>query len=254
MIYSLSCLDLPELIVEITYSLDAPEEGASLNITCTVTYPESLIIVPTVSWSLPISGSLPETRTSSLTESLINVTLSLDPVLYDYNGVYLCVAEYNVTSYSFDHDRNSTEYELDVSCKLIIFLIVINCPCMISFVVTIPNVSITGYPLYDGAFAAGTNVHLLCRVDLSFETKNFVITWSLNNVTLTNDSTYIVGPVQRASDYYYGLLTINGISLDDNEDTYTCTSLIYHSNQDTIATNCNSFNVTVSGRLYQIHN
>ncbi|XP_019849871.1 PREDICTED: titin-like, partial [Amphimedon queenslandica] len=224
---SLVIEDLPELVLEITYSLDAPAEGDSLNITCTVTYPESLIIVPTVLWSLPISGSLPETRTSSLTESLINVTLSLNPVLYDYNGVYSCVAEYNVTSYSFDHARNSTEYELDVP-------------------LIIPNVSITGYPLHEGAFAAGTNVHLLCRVDLSFENKNLVITWSHDNVTLTNDSTYIVGPVQRASDYYYGILTINGISLDDNEDTYKCTSLIYHSNQDTIATSCESFNVTVS--------
>ena len=242
------CIDLPELILEITYSLDAPEEGDSLNITCTVTYPGSLIIVPTVSWSLPISESIPETRTTSLNESVINVTLSLDPVLYDYNGVYSCVAEYNVTSYSLDYARNSTEYELDVPRKLIISLIIINYAYDISFVVIIPNVSITGYPTYDGAFAAGTNVHLLCRVDLDFETKSLVITWSLGNVTLANDSTYIVGPVQRTPDYYYGILTINSISLNDDEDTYTCTSLIYHSNQDTIATNCESFNLSVSGR------
>ena len=239
-------LDLPRLSIDIATSSNIPLYGDAFNITCTVTYTERLIVVPTVSWVYTNDGSIEEIRISSLTEPSVSVILALDPLNFDHDGLYLCVTEYNITSSTFDSAENSTQYELAVQCKSTVFFIVNVC---FLIVVDTPNVSVTGSPTYDGAFALGSTIQLFCRVELDIETDSLILTWTRGNVSLTNDSMYIISSVQSTPDYYYGILTINNISLEDDGDEYTCTSFIQYSYNNTVTSSCCSLSLNVASKL-----
>ena len=69
-------------------------------------------------------GDLDEINIPTITVidgSVINVTVILDPVLFEHRGVYICMAEFNI-SLTNDADSNSQEYILIVDCKLSILL------------------------------------------------------------------------------------------------------------------------------------
>lgn len=111
-------IDLPELNVSITTSPVQATAGDPFNITCTVTYTERLIVVPTMSWEYTNDANIQETKISSLTKPSVSLSLVLDSAVYDQNGIYTCVVRYNITSYTLDYDEESIEYELAVPCKL----------------------------------------------------------------------------------------------------------------------------------------
>ena len=69
-------------------------------------------------------GDLNELNIATITVidgSVTNVTVILDPVLFEHRGVYICIAVFNV-SLTNDVDSDSQEYELIVHCKLSILL------------------------------------------------------------------------------------------------------------------------------------
>ena len=48
--------------------------------------------------------------------SVTNLTLMLDPVLFNYRGLYMCEAMYNVSE-TFDGDSVTDKTQLAVDCK-----------------------------------------------------------------------------------------------------------------------------------------
>ena len=99
------------------------EVGLSFNITCSVRVVEGLVEQPNVTWikmdDLSM-GDLDELNIATVTVidgSVTNVTVILDPVLFQHRGVYICIADYNITLTN-DADSDSQEYELIMDCKL----------------------------------------------------------------------------------------------------------------------------------------
>ena len=67
-------------------------------------------------------GDWNELNTTTVTVidgSVTNVTVILDPVLFEHRGVYMCMADYNI-SLTNDADSDSREYILIIDCKLLI--------------------------------------------------------------------------------------------------------------------------------------
>ena len=101
--------------------------GLSFNMTCSVRVVEGLVQQPDVTWMKmdDVSmGDLDELNIPTITVidgSVTNVTVILDPVLFEHRGVYICMAEFN-ESLTNDADSDSQEYELIVDCKLSILL------------------------------------------------------------------------------------------------------------------------------------
>ena len=97
--------------------------GQSFNMTCSVRVLEVLVQQLSVTWTKmdDVSiGDLDELNITTITvidESVTNVTVILDPVLFEHRGVYICMAEFNI-SLTNDADSNSHEYILIVDCKL----------------------------------------------------------------------------------------------------------------------------------------
>ena len=97
--------------------------GLSFNITCSVRVVEGLVEQPNVAWYKmdDVSmGDLDELNIAAITVidgSVTNVTVILDPVLFQHRGVYICIADYNI-SLTNDADSDSQEYEIIVDCKL----------------------------------------------------------------------------------------------------------------------------------------
>ena len=93
--------------------------------TCSVRVVEGLVQQPNVTWMDDVSmGNLNELNIPTITVidgSVTNVTVILDPVLFEHRGVYICMAEFNI-SLTNDADSVSYEYELIVDCKLRILL------------------------------------------------------------------------------------------------------------------------------------
>ena len=93
--------------------------------TCSVRVVEGLVEQPNVTWMKmdDVSmGDLNDLNISSITVtdgSVTNVTVVLDPVLFEHRGVYICMAEFNI-SLTNDADSNSREYKLIVDSKLYI--------------------------------------------------------------------------------------------------------------------------------------
>ena len=113
--------DLPELRINISSS-GSTEVGQKLNITCSVTLVDGLENL-TIKWDEPdgitelIGVDVVQVRTSD--GPVTNLTLILDPVLFDHKGMYICIAEYNITV-TDDADSLTETHVLVVDCKFII--------------------------------------------------------------------------------------------------------------------------------------
>ena len=96
------------------------EVGQSLNITCTVVLVEGLVGNISIKWDKMdgISNledlNIPVVRVSD--GPVTNVTLMLDPVQFNYRGLYMCEAMYNV-SLTNDADSLTGDTQLTVDCK-----------------------------------------------------------------------------------------------------------------------------------------
>ena len=114
--------ELPPLELNISTSGDT-EVGLSFNITCSVRVVEGLVEQPNVTWMKMDDGSIGDLDELNITTITVidgpvsNVTIVLDPVLFEHRGVYICMAEFNI-SLTFDGDSDSREYILIVDCKL----------------------------------------------------------------------------------------------------------------------------------------
>ena len=119
---SLPFLELPPLELNISTS-GYTQVGQSFNITCSVIVVEGLVVQPSVTWMKmdDVSmGDLDELNIPTITlidGPVTNVTIVLDPVLFEHRGVYKCMAEFNI-SLTNDDVSDSEEYELIVDCKL----------------------------------------------------------------------------------------------------------------------------------------
>ena len=115
-------LELPPLQLNISTS-GYTDLGQSFNITCSVRVVEGLVEQPNVTWmkmddvSLGDLDDLNITTITVIDGPVTNVTIILDPVLFEHRGVYICMTEFNI-SLTLDGDSDSQEYELIVSCKL----------------------------------------------------------------------------------------------------------------------------------------
>ena len=119
-----SFLEIPPLQLNISTS-GYTEVGQSFNMTCSVRVVEGLVEQPNVTWMKmdDISmGDLNDLNIPTITVidgSHTNVTVILDPVLFEHRGMYICMAEFNI-SLTNDADSDSQEYKLIVDCKLCI--------------------------------------------------------------------------------------------------------------------------------------
>ena len=117
---------MPPLVLNISTS-GYTEVGQSFNMTCSVRVVEGLVEQPNVTWMKmdDVSmGDLDELNITTITVidgSVTNVTVILDPLLFEHRGVYICIAEYNI-SLTYDADSNSQEYIIIVYCKSLILL------------------------------------------------------------------------------------------------------------------------------------
>ena len=111
--------ELPPLELNISTSGDT-EVGLSFSITCSV---RVVVQQPNVTWMKMDDVSMGDLNDLNITTITVidgpvtNVTVILDPVLFEHRGVYICMAEFNI-SLTFDGDSDSQEYELIVDCKL----------------------------------------------------------------------------------------------------------------------------------------
>ena len=90
--------------------------------TCSVRVLEGLVQQPNVTWmKMDVSmGDLNELNIPTITVidgSVTNVTVILDPVLFEHRGVYICVSDFNI-SLTYDSESDSQEYKLVLSCEL----------------------------------------------------------------------------------------------------------------------------------------
>ena len=114
-------LEIPSLQLNISTS-GYTEVGQSFNMTCSVRVVEGLVQQPNVTWMKMDNvsmGDLDDLNISLITiieGTVINVTVILDPVLFEHRGVYICIAEFKI-SLTNDADSKSEEYELIVDCK-----------------------------------------------------------------------------------------------------------------------------------------
>ena len=99
------------------------EVGQSFNMTCTVRVVEGLVEQPNVTWmkmddvSMGDLDDLNITTITVIDGSVTNVTVILDPVLFEHRGVYICIAVFNI-SLTFDSESDSQEYKFVLSCEL----------------------------------------------------------------------------------------------------------------------------------------
>ena len=89
---------MPQLEVNISTS-GYTEVGQSFNMTCSVRVVEGLVQQPNVAWMKKDGvsmGDLNELNISTITvidgsvTNVTNVTVTLDPVLFEHRGVYIC--------------------------------------------------------------------------------------------------------------------------------------------------------------------
>ena len=124
------------------------EVGQSFNMTCSVRVVEGLVQQPNVTWMKmdDVSmGDLDELNIPTITVidgPVTNVTIILDPVLFEHRGVYICMAEFNI-SLTNDADSDSQEYILIVDCKLRILLnlpLLLYLPLPLSFTLNLSHI------------------------------------------------------------------------------------------------------------------
>ena len=93
--------------------------------TCSVRVVEGLVQQPSVTWIKMDDVSMGDLyelniTTVTVTDSPVtNVTVILDPVLFEHRGVYICMADFNI-SLTNDADSDSQEYILLIDCELLI--------------------------------------------------------------------------------------------------------------------------------------
>ena len=109
--------------------------GQNLNITCTVRVVERLIVTPTIEIMIINATDIyllqdiktPFTITTDDTGSETNWTIILEPVRFEDRGVYICIADFNVTGVNgtndpstatYDAQFSEEDYELIVDCEL----------------------------------------------------------------------------------------------------------------------------------------
>ena len=96
------------------------EVGQSLNITCTVALVEGLVGNINITWDKMDGISNIEDLNISVVRvsdgPVTNVTLMLDPVQFNYRGLYMCEVMYNV-SQTNDADSLTEDTKLTVDCK-----------------------------------------------------------------------------------------------------------------------------------------
>ena len=111
--------DLPDIDIDISTS-GSTEVDQKLNITCTVILVEGLVGNLTVNWTktddLTEVDNLDDLQVRTSDGAVTNSTLVLDPVVFDYRGVYTCVAIFN-TSFTNDDATSSKDHELVVDSK-----------------------------------------------------------------------------------------------------------------------------------------
>ena len=137
---NVSCTDLPDLMVTISTS-GSIEVGRSLNITCTVVLVEGLVGNITITWD-KLDGiseleelNIPVVRVSD--GSVTNVTLMLDPVLFNYRGLYMCETMYNV-SQTFDAESLTADTEISTLSKFFITITYIIIACTLKLYAPFP--------------------------------------------------------------------------------------------------------------------
>ena len=115
-------LVLPAMGLTIS-TLGSTEVGQPLNITCTVTVVEGLIVQPTVSWTKMDDLDVMDINELNIPNITVveggvsNVTIVLEPVEFRHRGMYICMGMFNVTGITNDNRDNSGDYNLTVSCK-----------------------------------------------------------------------------------------------------------------------------------------
>ena len=93
------------------------EVGQSLNITCTVVLVEGLVGNISIKWDkMDGISDLEDLNITVVRVSDGPVTLMLDPVQFNYRGLYMCEAMYNV-SLTNDGDSLTEVTQLTVDCK-----------------------------------------------------------------------------------------------------------------------------------------
>ena len=97
--------------------------GQNLNITCTVRFVDGLVGNLTIKWDKIDDVSnfedLNLTQVRVTDGAVTNVTLIMEPVLFEYRGMYMCLAIYN-TLENADSGSNSIDTNLTVICKFIV--------------------------------------------------------------------------------------------------------------------------------------
>ena len=112
-------------------------------------FSQGLVEQPNVTWvkmddvSMGDLNELNITTITVIDESVTNVTVILDPVLFEHRGVYICIADYNI-SLTYDTDSDSQEYELIVDCTLSLLLTSLP-PPLLHFSVSLNNIIVICY-------------------------------------------------------------------------------------------------------------
>ncbi len=95
--------------------------GTNQTITCSVVLVEGLVGNISILWdkmdTISDIEDLSIPIVTMVDGGMTNVTLVMDPVLFEYRGMYICEAMYNVTV-TDDADTQSDDYNLTVNCKL----------------------------------------------------------------------------------------------------------------------------------------
>ena len=126
--------------IDIT-SVGSTKVGQDLCITCTVRVVERLVVKPTIMIMIMNSSdtyllqdtNIPYNITTNDNGSETNLTLKLK-VKFEYRGVYICKADFNVTGVHGTNDPTTAtydaqfveeEFELIVQCKLYNFISIV---------------------------------------------------------------------------------------------------------------------------------
>ena len=126
--------DMTDMQLNIS-TVGSTEVDQSLNITCTVRVVERLVVIPTIEiMKMNITDTyllqnlnISYTITTDDTGSETNWTIMLEQVRFEDRGVYICIADFNVTGINGTNDSSTAtydtqfaeeDYELIADCEL----------------------------------------------------------------------------------------------------------------------------------------
>ena len=124
-------LDMTYIQLNIS-TVGSTEVGKNLNIICTVTVVERLVVTPTIEIMKMNTTDiflLQDINISYIvtTGSETNLTIILEPLRFENRGIYICTADFNVTGVNgtddpatatYDAQSREQDYELIVDCEL----------------------------------------------------------------------------------------------------------------------------------------